>query len=83
MRTGMLKAMLSLRSKRVLVVDDFVTNTSFHHMRTDPTLSPYHSNVVGTKPSATSFGHNVHIVDPVASKEMQSIFEAYNGWLWT
>jgi hypothetical protein len=104
------KAMLSLRSKRVLVVDDFVTNgrsldtarayieaaggtavlfswlktvnTSFHHMRPDPTLSPYHSNVVGTEPSATSFGYNAHIVDPVASKEMQSIFEAYNGWLW-
>lgn len=102
--------MLSLKSKRVLVVDDFVTNgrsldtarayieaaggtavlfswlktvnTSFNHMRPDPALSPYQPNQVATEPSATSFGYAAHIVDPVASKEMQTIFEAYTGWQW-
>ena len=104
------KAMLSLRSKRVLVVDDFITNgrsldtarayieaahgtavlfswlktvnTSFHHMQPDPVLSPYQPNAIAAEPPATSFGYGAHIVDSAASKEMQSIFEAYNGWSW-
>jgi hypothetical protein len=104
------KAMLSLRSKRVLVVDDFITNgrsldtarayieaahgtavlfswlktvnTSFHHMQPDPVLSPYQPNAIAAEPPATSFGCGAHIVDSAASKEMQSIFEAYNGWSW-
>jgi predicted amidophosphoribosyltransferase len=104
------RAMLSLKNKRVLVVDDFVTNgrsldtarayieaaggtavlfswlktvnTSFNHMRPDPALSPYQPNRVATEPSAASFGYAAHVVDPVASKEMQTIFEAYTGWQW-
>jgi hypothetical protein len=109
-RTEPPKAMLSLRNKRVLVVDDFTTNgrsldtarayieaargtavlfswlktvnTSFHHMQPDPVLSPYQPNTIDTEPSATSYGYGAHIVDSAASKEMQSIFEAYNRWSW-
>ena len=104
------KAMLNLRSKRVLVVDDFVTNgrsldtarayieaakgtatlfswlktvnTSFYHMQPDPVLNPYQANAVAAEPAATSFGYGAHIVDSAASKELQTIFEAYNGWSW-
>jgi hypothetical protein len=39
-------------------------------------------NAVAAEPSATSFGYGTHIVNSAASMEMQTIFEAYNGWLW-
>jgi len=104
------KATLSLKCKRVLVVDDFITNgrsldvarsyieaakgtavlfswlktvnTSFNHMRPDPLLNPYQLNAVDAEPTSAAFAYHAQIVDAAVSKEMQSIFEAYKGWLW-